>query len=79
MASYITTAASTKLTANSEEDTPQQIPLETTRAHTVEEWELGIPPDPTSRSGEKPWFKLQSIIVFNNCATTQPVTELTNI
>jgi hypothetical protein len=54
MASYMTTAARTKLTANSEDDTPQQIPLDTTRAQTVAEWELGIPPDPTSRSGENP-------------------------
>ena len=44
----------------------------------VEEWELGIPPEPTSLSGENDLFSMQSMIVFKSWATTQPVTELTS-
>lgn len=78
VASYMTIAARIKLTANSKEETPKQRPEETTSAHTVEEWELGIPPEPTSLSGENDLFSMQSMIVFKNWATTQPVTELTS-
>ena len=48
------------------------------RAQTVEEWELGIPPDPVSRSGLKDLFRAISMMVFNTCATTQPMTPLIN-
>ena len=45
-------------------------------AHMVDEWELGMPPEPTSRSGLKDWFRAMSMTVFKNWATSQPMIPL---
>ena len=76
IASYITTIASTKLMAKAEDPTPQQIPAAVVKLHTVAEWELGIPPEPTSRSALKLLFRQKSNNVFNTCASVQPATAL---
>ena len=51
MASYMTTMATTKLMANSKLPTPYLSPDAVVSAHTVAEWELGIPPEPNSAPG----------------------------
>ena len=64
--------------ANSKDSTPYRIAAPAVKAHTVAEWELGIPPDPTSRSGEKFRLSKKSINVFSTWATVQPATALIN-
>ena len=59
------------------DDAAQFIPEAVVSAQTVEEWELGIPPEPNIRSGLKDRFKTRSMTVFRNWATIQPITELT--
>jgi len=79
MASYMTTMARTKDTANSKEPAPYSSAAAVVNAQTVAEWELGIPPDPTRRSALKLLFKAQSMSVFKTWATVQPTTALTRI
>ena len=78
MASYMTTMATTKLMANSKLPTPYLSPDAVVSAHTVAEWELGIPPEPNSRSGLNDRFKTTSMMVFKTWATVQPATEHTS-
>ena len=64
MASYMTTMATTKLMANSKLPTPYLSPDAVVSAHAMAEWELGIPPEPNSRSGLNDRFKTTSMMVF---------------
>ena len=52
-ASYMTIIARMAETANWKLPPPYWIPAAVARAQTVAEWELGIPPLPTSRSASK--------------------------
>ena len=49
VASYMTTAASTKARANESDVVPFFTPSPVTRPITKAEWEEGIPPDPSRR------------------------------
>ena len=75
---YITTIDIIKQTANSKLPPPYLIPAAVVNAHMVEEWELGIPPEPKIRSGLKERFNAISSSVLRTWAITHPATPLIN-
>ena len=74
MASYITTKANTKLTANTGEAGPSCMKAAVARAVTNAECELGIPPEPISLPGSNDLVSIRLMIVFIICAAAQPIT-----
>ena len=64
---------------NSKLPTPYRSAAAVASEHTVDEWELGIPPDPIRRSGLNEWFSPMSRIVLSTWATTHPVTPVISV
>lgn len=71
MASYITTVARITERANAEEPIPSRNAAEAARAHTVAEWELGMPPVSQNRLRQSSPARIESRMVLRTCARNQ--------